>query len=130
MGDWLTRADPGDEGMFDGLIRAVPECGTIGCIAGMIDWCAGTYGNGYSSYENAATALGFKPYSTGCGYLFHVSDWKEEFKQRWDETERVYNPAPEAIKALLVVRAQIVADVIDDFIAETESSDTLGGVLA
>jgi hypothetical protein len=82
--------------------RPVPECGTVGCIAGWASVLASTPEKQYSAFS-ASDLLGLDSYDSS--KLFFVTFWPEKYKLEYlsSKTQRQ--------------RAKIVGQVIDLFIA-------------
>jgi|SRR5271166_1959015 len=106
----------GDSGWGEKAYQKIPDCGTVGCIAG---WCCilGTPGfdptRDIADRWKAEELLGI----TYSGRLFNVSDWPEAHREAY------YNAKTQK------QRAKLVAEEIEIFITEQQGVSTMQSVV-
>lgn len=126
MDTWLVKDKPGSMFDDDYFERQFPVCGTVGCIAGWIKELAGDYAEDSLAPTSANNVLGLK--HTDTKQLFHVPHWPEKFSRRWIALDYRANNIDidlmaESIQQILLERAQLVGEVIDDFIKTIEERE-------
>jgi hypothetical protein len=108
MGTWFERNRPGTEVCdYEGRVET-PKCGTVGCIAG---WCC-LLTDGMEFKGDAETRAHELLGVSDTHDLFYTDSWADQ--DAMEDFENSTDPKE---------RAQIVAEVIDDFIAIHETGD-------
>src|SRR5271166_2137088 len=111
-----TEMFTADSGWGEKAYQKIPDCGTVGCIAG---WCCilGTPGfdpmRDIADRWKAEKLLGI----TYSGRLFNVSDWPEAHREAY------YNAKTQK------QRAKLVAEEIEIFITEQQGVSTMQSVV-